>query len=132
MNSFNKNLFELGNKLTSKKGVQNNPNSSMNQGNKSCKGAQSRNMTNNLINIKSHGAIIDSFSFIRPQSNKGDQGYDRQKKKNCKKSKNTKKMAYEEVKDGFFGEHPVKSLINHSSTDERNKRFSNSNKSAYK
>lgn len=80
--NLSKNLFEIGAKIDHKKLFLSNNPLMNNQGNKSVKGSrQSRNVTNNLINNKSQGANLDSFSFIRPQSMKNGSQYERRQRK---------------------------------------------------
>lgn len=61
----------------------NNNSSFMNQNQRSIKGGniQSRNVTNNLMNAKSLGANLDNFSFIRPQSIKGENNFEKLNRK---------------------------------------------------
>jgi hypothetical protein len=131
LSHFTKSLFE-NSKFTSKKNIPVSHNI-LTQGNKSWKGAQSRNITNNLMNAKSQGNNLETFSFIRPQSMKGDPDYERrQRKKNSKKGKPTKKMPYDEVKEKFFNDHSSNSFISRNLGEDRTKRFQSVNKTAYK
>lgn len=129
---FSKKLFEIGSKLDHQKFLLNNS-SMMHPGNKSCKVAQSRNITNSLMNVKSQGANIDHFSFIRPQSMKGDQNCEgRQRKQKSKKGKPTKKMPYEDIKEKLLENYNMKARVIRTALDERSNVFTNPNKSAYK
>lgn len=80
----------------------------INPGTKTVKGAQSRNVSNNLMYVKSQGSNIDSFSFIRPQSMKNSQYENRQRKQKSKKGKSIKKLPFEDVKDKLFENYQFK------------------------
>jgi hypothetical protein len=116
----NKNLWEIGSKLDSSNL---HINSSVLAGHKSVKAAKSRNVTNNLTNIKSQNSHLDSFSFVRPQSMKEGVA-SRSRKQKSKKSKVSKKTEYEDLKDKFFENHTFKSRVNRITNDSSSNAFS--------
>lgn len=125
---FQKKLWEVGSKFDSNNLLV--KSNLLVGGNKSVKASKSRNAKNQLTNVKSMGSNIDSFSFVRPQSMK--ESYDkRSRKTKSKKSKATKKLPYDEIKDKLFDGAPHKrSRIGHESFTKYSS-FGVNKKSAY-
>jgi hypothetical protein len=83
---FGKHLWDIGSKLDCNKLLVSN---SVLGGNKSVKSGKSRNVPNNLTNVKTQNPHFDNFSFVRPQSTKEGAASGNRKQK-IKKTKNAK------------------------------------------